>query len=113
MSAASAKNYFLSRPAQFSDVARRGGRKLGKFWRVTGLPNNVANARLGLVLSKRHVHKASLRNRLRRLLRESFRQHWQSALPSFDFLVFSAPSLAKAEEFEAREDCRCLLKNFK
>ena len=48
--------------------------------------NAVGHARLGLALSKKAVAKASQRNRLKRLIRESFRSN---KLPAID-LVFLA-----------------------
>lgn len=43
-------------------------------------------ARLGIAVSKRAVSKAVSRNRLRRLIRESFRRH-QHALAGFNVVV--------------------------
>ncbi len=59
-------------------------------------------ARLGVVIGKRAVPRAVDRNRLRRIVRESFRQHWQVQLPSVDMTVtrikpFSDESAVKAE----------------
>ena len=79
---------------------------------AAGLNNHADNARLGVVLKKRHAPNATLRNRLRRLLRESFRQQWCATLPSFDLLVFSKSPLTNADEGEVREECRRLLHGF-
>ena len=45
-----------------------------------------AKARLGIVVAKKQVRLATERNRLKRVIRESFRHH-QHELPKFDIVV--------------------------
>jgi ribonuclease P protein component len=48
--------------------------------------NDCDQARLGLALSKKRIKTAVARNRLKRLIRESFRRH-RHELPSIDIIV--------------------------
>lgn len=48
-------------------------------------PNQVGHARLGLAISKKAIAKAHDRNRIKRLLRETFRL--RSGLPHVDVIV--------------------------
>jgi len=48
--------------------------------------NGLKHARLGLAIAKRQVRKATDRNRLKRLIRESFR-HNQDILSGLDIIV--------------------------
>jgi len=52
------------------------GRRLhGRCFSITWHANDTAAARLGLIVSKRTARRAVERNRLKRLIRESFRRH--------------------------------------
>ena len=53
-------------------------------------------ARLGLAVAKKHVRRAVDRNRIKRLLRESFRRH-QHQLKGFDLVVLVKPGIHKAD----------------
>ncbi|WP_131778337.1 ribonuclease P protein component [Legionella bozemanae] len=54
--------------------------------------NNLGYARLGLALSKKLIAKAHDRNRIKRLLRESFRQQ---ELPAVDVVFLARQGVAK------------------
>ncbi|MCW8387390.1 ribonuclease P protein component [Fluoribacter dumoffii] len=54
--------------------------------------NNLGYARLGLALSKKVIAKAHDRNRIKRLLRESFRQ---KELPAVDVVFLARQGVAK------------------
>ena len=58
--------------------------------------NNLAYARLGLAISKKQCKKAVARNRLKRIIRESFRQN-QAALGGLDIVVMNRAGAADAE----------------
>ena len=48
--------------------------------------NTIATPRLGVIVSKKNVSQASARNRLKRIVRESFR-HNKATLPAYDVVV--------------------------
>ena len=48
-------------------------------------------ARLGLAISKKNCRQATARNRIKRIVRESFRQH-QDALAGLDIVVMNQPA---------------------
>jgi ribonuclease P protein component len=64
--------------------------------------NDGAGARLGMAVSTRAAGQSVNRNRLRRLIRESFRMH-REELPAVDVLVTARSAVAKAANREVFE----------
>lgn len=64
--------------------------------------NSLSHARLGLAISKRFIKTAVGRNRVKRVLRESFRRH-QSLLVGLDIVVMSREGALKASNPELRK----------
>ncbi|RDH82683.1 MAG: ribonuclease P protein component [endosymbiont of Galathealinum brachiosum] len=65
---------------------------------ISGLKisDQISSPRLGLAISKKNAKRAVDRNRIKRLIRESFRQNLH-ALPSIDLVVMAKPIAKKAE----------------
>jgi ribonuclease P protein component len=84
----------LRRPGEFQAAYREGRRFGNKLLTATVRPNGQAAVRLGLSIAARTVGNAVSRNRLRRLIRESFRLQ-QLALPPVDIII-GARSAARA-----------------
>jgi ribonuclease P protein component len=83
----------LRRKSDF-DAAYAGGRRFGNgFFGVTALWNDKGWPRLGLAVAVRTAGGGVERNRIRRIIRESFRLH-QHELPGVDLIV-SARNRAK------------------
>jgi ribonuclease P protein component len=62
--------------------------------------NTCGQARLGLVLSKKVIAKAHDRNRVKRLLRESFRLN--KHLPAVDVVILARPAVLKTPPQQIR-----------
>lgn len=58
---------------------------------VLAKPNNLEQARVGLVIGKKHIRSAVRRNRIKRLIRESFRSQLKY-LPPIDVIVLARGS---------------------
>ena len=54
---------------------------------ILAKPNNLGYARLGLIIAKKHIRLAVQRNRIKRLIRESFRQ--QQNMAGIDAIVLA------------------------
>ncbi len=76
----------LRRKSDFEAAYARGRRFGNGFFAVTAKPNDIGAARVGLAVSVKNAGSAVERNRLRRIIRESFRLH-QHELPAVDIVV--------------------------
>lgn len=81
--------------AAFSRVFKKATRSRDKWFTVLCRENDKDIARLGLAISKKHCRKAHSRNRIKRIVRESFRRH-QAMLAGLDVVVINQPPAAKA-----------------
>jgi ribonuclease P protein component len=83
-----------------------------KYWyrslSVFVTPNTLEHPRLAIVISKRYVAKAVARNRLKRIIRESFRLN-QDKITSNDIIIFGYRGIATLTNSELEQ---CLLKNW-
>ena len=76
----------VRRKVEFEAAYKRGRRVSDGLFTMTVRANDVGGPRLGLAIAARTIGNAVARNRLRRLIRESFRLH-RSALPALDIVV--------------------------
>jgi ribonuclease P protein component len=84
----------LRRKRDFDAVYARGRRIGDGFFAVTVTSNQAGAPRLGLAVAVRAAGGAVARNRIRRVIRESFRLH-QREIPAVDVVV-SARAAARA-----------------
>lgn len=82
-----------SRP-QFDHVFDRDCGSRDKFFAVFACPNNEQEPRLGLVVSRRVSPRAVDRNRIKRQIREDFRQS-VAALENLDYVVVARGAALK------------------
>lgn len=86
----------LRASADFASLFKSGQRYSDPRFVIYYRPNTLTAARLGLAVSKRVARKATRRNQLKRLLRETFRTLTES-LPALDLVVLLRPDAASAD----------------
>ncbi len=80
------KSSRIQRTEDFRQTLRQGEKQKQGGLIVYVKRNNLGFARLGLALSKKIIPSAIIRNRLKRLIRESFRLN-QQRLPNLDIII--------------------------
>ena len=82
------RNQRLLTPGDFKRVFAKAERSGDRYWTVLSRRRDAGDARLGLAIAKRVVRQSSARNRLKRIVRESFRRE-ASRLPGVDIVVLA------------------------
>jgi ribonuclease P protein component len=91
----------MRRPVEFKR-AYAGGKRLGnEFFTANTQPNDLTWARLGMSIAARNLRRAVDRNRVRRLIRESFRMH-QQQLPCVDIVIGARTAVMAADRATLR-----------
>lgn len=77
----------LRKYSEFRTVKKEGRKFAGIFLLLSFRPNNRPLNRIGISVPKKIFPKASLRNRLRRLVREAYRRKASGLARGFDIVV--------------------------
>jgi ribonuclease P protein component len=96
LSARFEKRARLSSRADFRNVFEQPKRSADAYFTVLTRSNELGFPRLGMVISRKSAQTAVARNRIKRVIRESFRQH-QQGLGSTDCIVIARENLEKYE----------------
>jgi ribonuclease P protein component len=89
------KDNRLLSAAAYGRVFKKATRSRDKWFTVLCRENDQEIARLGLAISKKQCRRASGRNRIKRIVRESFRQN-QADIEGLDVVVINQPGAATA-----------------
>jgi ribonuclease P protein component len=101
------KSKRLVRNGQFKDVLDRGLRVSDEVLTLYIAKNDCGHPRLGVSVGK-FWGNAVLRNRLKRLLREAFRQNQDQIPGGFDYLLMISRSRGKSDPSGSKEAVRQL-----
>lgn len=86
----------LTAATEFDEVFRRSRRSADSLFTVLYRSNGLGYPRLGLAIAKKRIRRAVDRNRLKRLIRESFRAAMLN-LRGFDIVVMARDRAACAD----------------
>jgi len=92
----------LTDAASFGRVFKKARRSRDNMFTVLTTDNHGSPARLGLAIAKKHCKLASSRNRLKRIVRESFRRN-RAALAGLDVVVLNQPATHNADNRRLQE----------
>lgn len=98
----------IRRRGDFLRISKEGTKYQTDHFRVSICPNSLSHRRLGITVGKR-VGPAVKRNRLKRLIREFFRQN-KGALPAFsDFVITAKEGAAVLNFWQVSEELKGIL----
>ena len=86
----------LLTPKQYQSVFSKSRRISCPEFLFIYAPSDCSRSRLGFAVAKKQVKKAVDRNRLKRLVRESYRKH-QSKLPDIDLVFMVRKSILELD----------------
>lgn len=92
----------LTRRAEFNRVFARGKRTRTRYFTLIAAPAQ-GTPRLGMAIGRRSAARAVVRNRMKRVIRETFRG---SSLPACDVVVLARLAAAKAGTKALRDDLK-------
>lgn len=83
----------------------------GKYFTFLSTSSQQAKHRLGLIIAKKHISLAVNRNKIKRAIRESFRQQLNyeivnTQITSFDVIVLAKSSVAQLDNAQLNEELR-------
>ena len=89
----------LLQPSEFQRVFASPAKAGDRYLTLLGRKNGLGHARLGLAIAKRNIRTAVARNRIKRVIRESFRQV-HARLGALDIVVLAKAQAAQASKQE-------------
>lgn len=93
------KEYRLLKSAHFEHVFSDATPAVSPTITALAKKNNLSNSRIGITIPKKRVKKASDRNRIKRIVRESFRNR-KDQLPHIDIVIIGKSGLDKLDNVE-------------
>jgi ribonuclease P protein component len=98
----------LRKRPEFIHLSRSGQKQHTTHFLVITRETDRSEARLGITVSSK-IGNAVVRNRIKRLLRECFRQWSHQIVPTKDVLIIAKPGAAGLSSMQvASEICQCL-----
>lgn len=92
----------LIKPAEFERVFKDPVKTTSRFFTVLARQNEINFSRLGLAIAKKNIPLAVQRNKIKRIVRESFR-HQQAELGHIDIVVMARRGADKASRATLRD----------
>ena len=94
----------LTEPAQFKAVFNQADFKVSnRYFLILARQNYLEASRVGLVVGKKNLPKAFQRNRIKRLLRYSFRMN-QSLLEGLDIVILARSNMSNQDNKQVLEN---------
>ena len=100
----------LRKSSEFQRVRQQGRSITSRLLILAWMPNNVAQVRIGFVVSKRIAKHAVDRNHLKRLLSEAIRPSLPALSPGWDIVISARKGTLTADLRTLEQDIPALLR---
>jgi len=100
----------LRKSSEFQRVRQQGRSITSRLLILAWMPNNVAQVRIGFVVSKRIAKHAVDRNHLKRLLSEAIRPSLPALSPGWDIVISARKDTLTADLRTLEQDIPALLR---
>jgi len=100
----------LTKERDFEEVFKNGKTIRGDFLVLKVLKNNFKNSRFGFVISKKVSNKATIRNKIKRRLRNVILKEIKNIEKSVDIIIIALPKIKEKEFLEIKEMVSNILK---
>lgn len=101
------RNYRLINKAEYKNVLEDSYKINQRYVLALFKPNQKSYSRLGVIVSKRVAHRAVTRNKIKRIVRESFRLN-QDLLAGLDIVVIARQHSDSVDKAKLREGMKRL-----
>lgn len=105
-----ARLYRLKKRNDFSRLLENGKTKTTKFLSIKFIDNNQETSRFGFLAGKKVFKKASLRNKIKRRLREALKENLSLIEPGKDIVFFARTGFEDRKATEVKEEILYILK---
>ncbi len=105
-----AKQHRLKRNKDFESTFKKGKAFNGRFLFLKLRRNNLEVSRFGFVIGKKASKKSTVRNRVKRLLREVIGARLKKIKPGFDIIILVKPEIIIKSYQEIEKEVEGLLK---
>lgn len=93
----------LTRPSEYRRVFKTGLKSGDAAMTVLATANGLEYPRLGLTIPRKAARRAVTRNRIKRIIRDSFRRQAQHYFGGLDIVVLARPGVAELTNSELRQ----------
>ncbi len=97
------RSYRLTRRREFAQVFARARRLGGEAFTVLAIDNDCGHPRLGMAIARRRLPRAVARNRVKRLIRETFREQ-AGEMRAVDIVVLARDAAARLPAASLRRE---------
>ena len=88
-----AKKYRLAKTKDIEAVAKRGQKIFSPYFLIKIFKNDLPHSRITVIVSKKVSNKATIRNRLKRIITEQLRLNFNQIKTGLDILVLISPKI--------------------